>query len=89
MAITKTVQALIEFDGNGQTTGKCSIDGKSYSNFPSGVVSGPWTDGKSTTKINLSYMVEIADHGNPITLSAYTISDNRVKGKSSAVSSHT
>ena len=85
---TRIVTVVVDFDSNGVSTGSCSVDGKRYSNFPAGLVTGQ--KGIGTGPHSLTFQAETSDFGTPATLSAYTLFDHRKYGASVrvAVSSH-
>jgi hypothetical protein len=84
MATTKIVQAVIDFDKNGVSTGGATIDGKRYSNFPAGLIFGQF--GVGTEKHSIAFQAEISDFGSPATLSTYTLFDHRFNKKVSVPS---
>ena len=84
MATTKIVTVVVDFDSNGVSTGSCSVDGKRYSNFPAGLVTGQ--RGIGTGPHSLAFQAEVNDFGTPATLSAYTLFDHRKQGAGQRVS---
>jgi hypothetical protein len=61
MATSRIVQAVIDFDKNGVSTGGATIDGKRYSNFPAGLIAGQF--GVGTDKHSLVFQAEVTDFG--------------------------
>ena len=81
---TKIVEVIVDFDQNGVSTGSVSVDGKRYSNFPVGLVSGQ--RGVGTGPHSISFQAETGDLGPVSTLSTYTLFDHRLNKKVSVPS---
>lgn len=86
MADKRIVQIVVDFDKNGVSTGSVTVDGRRYSNFPAGLVSGQ-TGGVGTGLHSITFQAEVSDFGTPATLSNYTLFDHKT-GKRTSVPGH-